>query len=119
MKIKTKFTTLPRGVSLRRRLSAPVVKFRTEVGKLSYHQLVRISALVSARNEAETKEAKRIIYSLTPTERRIVTSVNTGKISLIRQERRRYIQTVLRVKNADETKGLDSPELIKSLTRIE
>ena len=93
--------------------------FQSDISKLSYRQLIRISSIVDASNEAERKEAMRLIRSLTPVERNIVTKINRGKSAFSRLEMKKFMQAKLKEINAAETKKVDVEEILKSLMKDE
>jgi hypothetical protein len=93
--------------------------FQSDISKLSYRQLIRISSIVDASNEAERKEAMRLIRSLTPVERSIVTKINRGRSAFSRLEMKKFMQAKLKEINAAETKKVDVQEILKSLLKDE
>ena len=93
--------------------------FQSDISKLSYRQLIRISSIIDASNDAEKKEAMRLIRSLTPVERNIVKRINRGKSAFSRLEMKKFMQTRLKEINAAETKKVDVQEVLKSLMKDE
>lgn len=96
-----------------------IPEFTREINRLSYRQLIRISSMVDAENEAESKEAKRITHSLTPVERKIVNNIIGCKNTDVKRVKRQLIQTRLREKNVADTKNIDAKLLVDALLKNE
>ncbi len=89
--------------------------FNVKTGKLSYRQLLRINAVLSAKNNVEKKEANRFVGTLTPPERKVYNQIVNFKSTPSYDLRKNYIYRKLQEKNKEETKNVDVSKLFESL----
>ena len=112
MKYKMMSSNKSQLISFSKFAKAPALSsFRSSVDKLSYIQLVRVNAMVNAEGAAEKIEAKRIVRSITPPERKIL-AVAKSRHPYRAQYMKRYLRKSLLEKNTLETLNIDTDAIL-------
>lgn len=93
-------------------------EYRKLLNGLSYKQLLRINAAVTADTEGEKIASRQFFRSLTPPENKVVKSIENERDMHVRKWKIDYLNHSLQQKNKAEIDGVDILDLLRSASLI-
>ena len=89
-----------------------------KIEQLSYRQLLRLSAIIDAKDMSEKKEAMNFVRRLTPPERQFISQFEAlGAGSPLRQRVKKALADTIQNKNQQEIKEIDGQLLLDDIMK--
>lgn len=89
-----------------------------KIDRLSYRQLLRLSAIVDAKDASEKREAMNFVRKLTPPERQFISQFEAlGAGSALRQRVKKALADTIQNRNEQELKEINGQLLLDDMMK--